>query len=191
MTNDVYTKEELKCLGSCGENVQIDSSVRFIAPHNIHIGNNVRIDAFCILSGTMGIEIGDYIHIASYCQLVASGGKIVMQDFSGLSSRCNIFTASDDYVSGTLTNPTVPNKFKKLKIGPVTLEKHVIIGCGSVIMPNCHLGFGSSVGALTFVSKSVKSGDVISGQPSKVLTTRNLEKLKAMEESFLQEKQKR
>lgn len=179
-----YSQEELKCLGSVGKNVLVDNTVQFTSPKNIHLADNVRIDAYCILSGTQGIEIGSQVHIASFCQLVASGGKITMQDFSGLSSRVSIFTASDDYVTGTLTNPTVPDQFKKLKIGPVVLEKHVIVGCGTIIMPNCNLGFGCSVGALTFVSKNIQSGDVVSGQPAKVLTTRNLEALRENEEKY-------
>lgn len=176
-----YSQKELKCLGSVGNNVQIDKSVLFIAPNNIHISDNVRIDAFCILSGAQGIEIGSQVHIASYCQLIASGGKITMQDFSGISSKVSIFTASDDYVNGTLTNPTIPDQFKKVKTGPVILEKHVIIGCGSIVMPNCILEFGCSVGALTFVNKTVLSGDVVAGQPAKKIANRNLSKLKEME----------
>ena len=179
-----YSQEELKCLGGMGENVLIDRSVILISPQNIHVGSNVRIDAFCMLSGTNGIIIGNQVHIAPYCQLVSSGGVIAMGDFSGLSARVSVFTASDDYVTGTLTNPTVPDRFKKLKFGPVTLEKHVIVGCGAVIMPNCTLEFGCSVGALTFVGKSVKSGDVISGQPAKILTTRNLDKLRESEAEY-------
>jgi dTDP-4-amino-4,6-dideoxy-D-glucose acyltransferase len=184
MISSWYSKEELKCLGHVGENVLIDHSVVLICPENIYIGSNVRVDAFCMLSGTQGIRIGNQVHIAPYCQLVSAGGIITMEDFSGLSARVSIFTASDDYVGGTLTNPTVPDRFKKLKTGPVVLEKHVIIGCGSVIMPNCTLGFGSSVGALSFVGKSVKSGDVVSGQPAKTLTTRNLNKLRESETEY-------
>jgi len=179
-----YSEEDLKCLGSVGKNVKIDKTVHLIAPENIHIKDNVRIDAFCILSGTKGIMINNQVHIAPYCQLVASGGIITMQDFSGLSSRVSIFTASDDYVSGTLTNPTIPSEFKKLKIGNVLLEKHVIVGCGSIIMPNSILEFGCSVGALTFVNKNVKSGEVVSGQPAKTITYRNLNKLMKMEEEY-------
>ena len=181
---EIYSKEDLKCLGSVGENVQIDKTVIFISPEKIHIGNNVRIDAFCILVGTLGIEIGDYIHIASYCQLSASGGKITMHDFSGLSSRVSIFTASDDYVDGYLTNPTVPNPFKKLKIGDVTLYKHVIVGCGAIIMPGIQLGGGSSVGALAFVNKKVDAYMVVAGNPAKPIAVRNKDRLRDIEKEF-------
>lgn len=181
---ETYSKEDLLILGSCGENVQIDKSVLFINPNNIKIGNNVRIDAFCILSGTNGIEIGDYVHIAPYCQLVASGGKIEMHNFTAISSRSSIFTASDDYVDGYMTNPMIPDKYKKLKTGAVVLNKHTIVGCGSVIMPNCILGEGSSVGALSFVNKNVDEYTVVGGSPAKPIMKRNKERLIEMEKLF-------
>lgn len=180
----IYSMEDLQFLGGFGKNIQVDKSVIFISPQNIYLGDNVRIDAFCMLSGSQGIEIGSQVHIAPYCQLAAAGGKITMQDFSGLSSRVSIFTASDDYVGGSLTNPMTPNQLKKLKLGPVILEKHVIIGCGTVIMPNITCQFGSSVGALSFVNRNVLSGNVVSGQPAKIISTRNLEKLKENEAEY-------
>lgn len=110
----LYSYDELKILGSVGKNVQIDTTVQFIHPEKIFIGDNVRIDAFSILSGTNGIEIGDFIHLAPYNQLVASGGKITLQNFAALASRTSIFTASDDFTDGFLTSPMVPLQFRKL-----------------------------------------------------------------------------
>lgn len=190
MTNDFYTEEELKCLGSCGTNVQIDRSVKLLSPQNIHIGNDVRIDAFSFLSGRFGIIIGNNVHIAVYNQLMASGDTITIHDFVGISARCSIFTASDDYVDGWLTGPTVPFEYRKVKAGPITFHKHAIIGAGTVIMPDCIFGEGSSVGALSFVNKSVPNYTVVSGNPAKFLKVRNKDKLMEMERLYLQSKQK-
>lgn len=58
------------------------------------IGNNVRIDDFYILSGKL--TLCNNIHISSFCALYGSNG-IIMNDFSGLSPRTTIFSASDDF----------------------------------------------------------------------------------------------
>lgn len=188
MNDNFFTPEELKCFASCGEKVLVDRTVVLINPANIHLGNKVRIDAFTVLNASaFEIVIGSYIHISSHCQLAASGGKIEMQDFSGLSSRVSIFTASDDYVGGSLTNPMLPNQYKKMKYGPVSLQKHVIIGCGTVIMPNLTLGIGSAVGALSFVNKNVYEYTVVSGHPAKKICDRNKEALLENELKFLEE----
>lgn len=186
---DIYNEQDLKQLGSCGDNVQIDKSVRLLMPQNIHIGNNVRIDAFSFLSGLNGIVIGNNVHIAVYNQIMASGDMVTIGNFVGISARCSVFTASDDYVDGWLTGPTVPMEYRKLKYGPVTFEDHAIIGAGSVIMPDCTLKTGCAVGALTFINKSVPEYAVVSGNPFKILKMRDKENLLKMEQKFLQEKQ--
>jgi galactoside O-acetyltransferase len=178
------SKEDLKRFGSCGENVQIDSSVQFIHPENIHIGSNVRIDALSFLSAGKGIIIGNNVHIAFNVQLAGNGGLITLEDFVGMAARCNIFTATDDYKEGYLTGPTVPDEYKKVEAGPVTLERHVIVGCGSVILPNITLKVGSSVGALSLISKDVSEYTIVAGCPIRVLGYRNRERLEKLEHEY-------
>lgn len=181
---DFYTEDDLAKLGSCGKNVRIDSSVKILSPQNVHIGDNVRIDAFCFFSAQTAIRIGNNVHISLYTQLGAAGAPIIIEDFAGISSRVNIFTTTDDYSEGWMTNPTVPDRFKKVKGGPVTLQKHVIIGCGSVIMPNVVLETGCSVGALSFVNKTVPEFTVVAGNPMRLIGKRNKERLLALEKEF-------
>lgn len=182
--SDFYTEERLKELGSCGTNVKIDSSVKIINPKNVHIGNNVRIDAFCFFSASNPIIIGNNVHISLYTQLGAAGGTITLEDFSGISSRVSIFTTTDDYSQGWMTNPTIPDKFKKVKAGSVMLHKHVIIGCGSVVMPGVTLGTGCSVGALSFVNKSVPEFTIVTGIPMRLIGKRNKERLLELESEY-------
>lgn len=88
-----------------------------------------------------------------------------MADFSGLSPRCSIFTSMEDYVEGHMTNPTIPCEFKKVKTASVKLEKHVIVGSGSIIMPGITLKMGASVGALSFVNKDVPGFHIVGCTP--------------------------
>lgn len=171
-----YSYNELKSFGiaEIGENVMIHRTVQFFLPQNIYLRNNVRIDCFSILSaGKEGIYIGNRVHIAAGCYLFGGGGRIELNDFCGLSSRVTIYTSTDDYSSGYMTNPTVSIEYRNVTNGPVILHKHALIGASSVVMPNVELGAASSVGALSFVYKSVESLNIVHGNPSRVIGKRS------------------
>ena len=165
---DHFSRDELLAMGirSVGAPVWVDRSVRFFGPERISMGSRVRIDCFAILSaGTEGIRIGSHVHIAAGCFLFGSGGEIVLEDFAGLSSRVSVYTASDDYLGGHLTNPTVPDEYRKIQRGRVHLGRHVIVGSGAVLLPGVSLGAGAAVGALTVVRKSVPNCAIVYGNP--------------------------
>ena len=130
-----------------GENVRIGRTCTIVGLENITIGNNVRIDGYCTISAAEGglLTIGSFIHIGAYCSLLAGQG-IHMADFSGLSQGVRIYSKSDDYSGRHLTNPTIPAKFAGASGGPVSLERHVIIGAGSRVPPyqSRHLAFAAS-----------------------------------------------
>lgn len=176
-----------------GRDVTIDPSIRLFGdPAKLRIGDNVRIDAFCLISiGEQGISIGRNVHIATGCFLFGGGGRVTLEDFSGLSARVTIYTASDDYLTGCLTNPTVDAAFRHLDIGPVCLEAHAIVGAGSVILPDTTVGFGAAVGALTVVRKDVAPGSIVVGNPARATgIKRDLEKLRRLERQYLAEQQR-
>ncbi len=170
-----YNSEELANIGlnGYGENVLVSKSVSFYNPERITLGNNVRIDDYCVLSaGDNGIFIGNNVHIAVFCSLMGRG-EIKVSDFSGLSSRVSIYSSTDDYSGNYLTNPTVSSEFTNVISGAVILEKHVIVGSGSVILPNVILHTGAAIGALTLVKKSCDEFCVYLGVPAKKIMKRN------------------
>jgi len=175
--------------GRLGTNVTIHPTAVFFNPENVFLGNNVRIDCFCLLSaGPEGIHVGNNIHLAAGVYIFGGGGKVLLENFCNLSSRVAVYTASDDYSEGYLTNPTVPEKYKKVRRGPVVLRRHALVGSGSVIMPGVELGVGASVGALSFVNKSVGDFQIVSGKPLKVIGTRG-QRLLDLEKEYLNETQ--
>lgn len=169
-----YSTEELqKLLGHVGSNVNIHRTVLFFNPKQIFIGSNVRIDCYSLLSaGSAGIHIGNYIHIAASTHLFGNGGQIRLEDFCNLSSRVSLFTSTDDYAEGYMTNPMVPEHYKKVEHGSIILRKHAIIGCGSVVLPHVEIGLGSAVGALSLVKKNIAEFTIAGGIPAKKLGER-------------------
>lgn len=184
-----YTNDELRSLGiGFGNNVSVHSSVEFFNPSRIKLGSDVRIDCFCVISAGEQVTIGNNVHLASGVSIFGSRG-VEIRDFVGLSNRVSIFTASDDYSTGFLTNPTIPEQFRNVSGAKVVLDEHVIVGCGSVIMPGVTLARGVAVGALSFVNKSVPEYFIVSGNPVRKLGVRNSDRLATLERQFRASKQ--
>jgi acetyltransferase-like isoleucine patch superfamily enzyme len=148
-----------------GKNILISDKASIITPSKIEIGDNTRIDDFSLLYGS--ISLGKNVHITPMCLLGAGDVEIFLNDFSTLAYGVKIFSQSDDYIDGYMTNSTIDNDFKKIDSGKVVLEKHVIIGTNSVIFPGCRLREGTSVGAMSLIKSDTKSWSVYSGVPAK------------------------
>jgi galactoside O-acetyltransferase len=172
-----YSDEELSKIGfrKIGHNVKISRFARFYDVGSMEIGNNVRIDDFCILSGK--IRLGNYIHISAYVALYGSAG-IELDDFSGVSPRCTIFSASDDFGGDFMIGPLVPNNLTNVIKGKVHLKKYVQIGAGSVIMPAVTVNEGAVVGAMSLVRKSTEEWMIYAGIPAKIVRKRAKEIIK-------------
>jgi galactoside O-acetyltransferase len=155
-----------------GHNVKISKVATVIGLEDIEIGNNVRIDDFTIIIASGGwVNIGSFVHIAAHCVISGSNG-ITLEDFSGLSHGVKIYSASDDYTGVSMTNPLVPEKYKKTIKGAVNIGRHAIVGSGSVVLPNTEINEGCSIGALSLVKGRLQSWSVYSGCPVKRLKSR-------------------
>lgn len=175
MESSFYSNREVKRLGfqSIGNNVLISKKASFYGEKNISIGDNVRIDDFCIISGN--IKIGSFVHIAAYSSIFAGDSPIVINDFVNISSRVSIYGKSDDYSGESLTSPLIPDKYKNIKDESVIIEKYVIIGTGSTILPGCTLFEGSAIGAMSLITSSTKEYTIWAGIPAIYLKKRKKE----------------
>lgn len=184
-----YTEDDLQHAGfrHVGSNVRVAKNCVIVGMENISLGNNVRIDGYSTLVAAGGghIRIGNHVHIGGYCFLSGAAG-ITLDDFSGLSQGVRLYSKTDDYSGASLTNPTVPEEFTNCKSGPVHLGRHVIIGSGSVVLPDITIGDGVAVGALSLVTKSLQSWGIYAGTPAKRLKNRARDLLAA--ETLLLEK---
>ncbi len=183
--NSFLSTDELNELGlaSFGDNVLISRKASIYGAENISIGNNVRIDDFCILSGK--ISICNYIHIAAYTALYGGEKGIVINNFSNISSKITIYSISDDYSGETMTNPMIPDKYKKVRSERVVIERHVIIGSGCVVLPGVVLKEGSSFGAMSLINRSSEPWSINVGIPFKKIKNRS-KKLLELEKEFME-----
>lgn len=179
-----YSDEEMANLGfkRLGKNVRLSKLASIYNHDQIEIGDHSRIDDFCVLSGK--VRIGRNVHIAVFCNLAGGELGITMEDFSGLAYGCNVFTQSDDYSGRTLTNPTVPDQYKKEIKAAITIGRHSIIGTQSIIFPGVHLAEGTSVGAMTMMTRSSEAWSVYFGCPGRKLKDRKRDLLE-LEAAYL------
>ena len=182
-----HTLEKLEEMGFkfIGKNVKISDKASIYNCDQIEIGDNSRIDDFCVISGK--IKIGRNVHLAPFC-LVAGGEKgITFEDFTGLAYQVQVFTQSDDYSGKTLTNPTIPTKYKTEIKKEITLGRHSIVGASSIIMPGVVLAEGTSVGAMSLIRKSTKPWGIYLGNPAKRIKDRKKDLLELEKEYMCKE----
>lgn len=183
--NTFLSKDELAQLGikEYGYDVLIGRNVILYEPNKLRIGNHVRIDDFTIISGN--VTLNNYIHISHFCGLYGGDSGIVMDDFSGLSAKCSIYADSDDYSGDSMTNPTIPIKYRpKLVSAPVRIARHAIIGCGSVVLPGVTVAEGTAIGSMGLCNKTTEAWSIYTGIPAQKSGTRKKELL-SLEQEFL------
>lgn len=178
------TEQQLERMGfgRLGRRVLISDKASIYNPELLEIGDHSRIDDFCVISGK--VSIGRNVHIAVFTNLAGGSEGIVMEDFSGCAYGCQIFSQSDDYSGRTLTNPTVPGRFKREIKKAVRIGRHSIIGTYSVVFPGVIMGEGTSVGAMSVVTKSTEPWSIYVGNPARRLKGRRRDML-ALEREYL------
>lgn len=166
-----YTETELFSIGfkKIGKNVLISRKASFYGANKMSIGSDVRIDDFCILSGN--VTLGSHIHIAAYSALYGLQG-IEMEDYTGLSPRCTIFSATDDFGGNYLISPMVDESLTNVTGGKVLIKRYTQIGANTIIMPNITIEEGVAVGSMSFVNKSLAEWSIYAGIPAKRIKDR-------------------
>lgn len=84
-----------------------------------------------------------------------------------------------------MTNPTIPDNYKKIIYGKVTIGRHSIIGSGTTILPGVTLEEGTSIGANSLVNKSTEPWGIYVGSPIRKLKDRKKDLLE-LEKEFLE-----
>lgn len=171
MATSFYSEEELAKIGfkSYGEKVLVSRHCSIYGASNISIGSNVRIDDFCILSGI--ITLGSNIHISAYTALYGGFG-IVMEDYTGISQRCTLISASDDFSGGNLVGPIHPEGTTYVTGGPIVMKRFSHIAAHCCILPNVTIAEGCVIGAMSLVKKDTEPWTIYVGTPAKRLKPR-------------------
>ena len=186
MSDMYYTRDELVDIGFeiVGRNNKISRLAKFYASKGSVLGSNTRIDDFCLFKGK--VEFGNYVHVAGFCLFSGVGGTIKIGDYSGFSSHCSIWTATEDFINPTLTSPSLNKHFSKSISDDITFGKSVKVGTQCVFLPGTDVGFGTSIAANTIVSSKIKNGSIIGPKERhhKLYGYRDLDKIIKLQKKF-------
>ena len=177
MTSDFLTRAEIEEVGfaGIGEGAQISRRAALFGPERMVIGPQTRIDAFCVLSAAPGgLRIGRNVHVSAHATILGRA-TVDIGDFCTLSVRCSIFSSNDDFSGIGMTNPTVPNEYRRPVDAAVRMGDHVIVGCGSVILCGVTIGRSAAIGALSLVKADVPPLAIVAGSPARRVGTRGIE----------------
>ena len=159
-----------------GQNIKIKKSVQFHFCENIELGSNLRIDDFTILTGGGGLSIGDYVHISSHSNILGKEG-IEIDDYVTIAPSVNIFSSTDDYHGIKLHHPELDSSKVGGYGGKVKINKHVIIGSHSTIMPNLVIQEGVAIGAHSLIKCDLIKWKIYAGIPAKIIKDRKKDML--------------
>jgi galactoside O-acetyltransferase len=116
-----------------GENVLISTRAVFYEPEKMQFGDNARVDDFCLLSGS--VTLGRNVHLTAYTHIAGGEPGVTLGDFTTCAYGCHVLAQSDDYSGATMTNSTVPKRFKNETFSAVRIGRHVILGIGTIVLP--------------------------------------------------------
>jgi galactoside O-acetyltransferase len=76
----------------------------------------------------------------------------------------------------------VPMEYKgNAVIGNIILNKHCIVGAGSVILPNVTFQEGACIGALSLANKNLEAWKLYAGVPVRLIKERNRDQILELE----------
>jgi maltose O-acetyltransferase len=126
-------------LGAAGNSVTVRSPFYCDYGYNIHLGNEVFLNVGCVLLDVVRIEIGDGCKVGPYVQLL------------------------------TADHPRDPElRRQRLEHGrPIQIGRNVWIGGGAIILPGLTVGDDAIIGAGSVVTRDVRAGSTVVGNPAR------------------------
>jgi len=131
----------------------------------------------CMIHPPFNISFGSHIHMGKWCFVNAGAtflddGLITLGDFVAIGPNVQLITATHPLRPEdrfTMKDEGFP-PFEVANIAkPITIESHVWIGAGAIILPGITIGAGAVVGAGSVVTKDVAPRMVVAGNPARVI----------------------
>lgn len=104
-----------------------------------------------MVQNSESLKLGNFTDIGAFTVINASNG-VVIEDEVQVGPHCAILSAS-----------TIDDKY-----GQIVLKKNCKIGSHCTIMPNVTVGENTTIGAHSFVNKSIPDNVIAFGVPCKI-----------------------
>ncbi len=176
-----------KKLGHMGRNVYIHPTVTLNRAEKIYISDDCRLYRGSFLNSRtrkdIGIHLGKGVKIHEYSYVVAYGGVIFLDDYSGVGYHCvigghgGLTVGKYTMISGLTYIVPANHSFKTREIPylhqketkkGITIGDNVWIGAKCVILDGVTIGDNSVIGAGSVVTKNVPPNVLALGTPANV-----------------------
>jgi acetyltransferase-like isoleucine patch superfamily enzyme len=184
----MFSRDELLSMGFAyvGQNVKVFKNSTLVKCENIYLGDACQIDDFVHIIASEPLRIGRRVHIACYSS-IAGGGEVSIEDYCGLSAGCRLISGSEDFMGGGMTNPCIPEKFRKVTRSHILIKKHSILGTNTIVYPGVTINEGVATGSATIVNKDLESWGLYMGAPAKRIKERPREMILSLEQELIKE----
>lgn len=128
------------------------------------MGENCYIQPPIYMNIGDNIFIGNRVSINPYFKCMAAG-KVTIEDDVKIATGVSVLTNGHDFYERSV-----------LTIKDVLIKKNAWIGAGAIILAGVTIGENAVVGAGSVVTHDVKDGEVVAGNPARVIRTLDLNK---------------
>jgi len=160
-------------LGAIGKGSYIHSPLVIARPDRIFLGNRVSIGPGARLEIIQSSEtrlpsliVGDGTNFEQNVH-IACHSKIVIGENVSITARCSIVDVNHPFVNPDLTKSLaslIEDECSYVEIGD-----RVLLGIGTVVLPNVRIGEGAVIGANSVVTRDIPPFAIAAGAPAKVL----------------------
>jgi galactoside O-acetyltransferase len=184
----MYTQDELSTMGFAylGNNVKVFKRSTLVNCSNIYLGDGCQLDDFVHIIAAKPVRVGKRVHIACFSS-IAGGGEVTIDDYCGLSAGCRLISGSEDFMGGGMTNPCVPEKYRKVNRSYIHIKKHSILGTNTIVYPGITIHEGVATGSGAIVNKDLDSWGLYMGAPAKRIKERPSELILQFEKELIAE----
>lgn len=148
-------------LGSCGREVVISYSAKFVTPKRIHIGNNCKIAERATLSSENVLSklvVGDNCVIGRDVLLDYTGGIEIGRN-TEFNPEANIYTHDHKHENFALTYSR-----------PLLIGSYVRFGARCIVLSSVKtIGDGAIIAAGAVVTKPVPEYSIVAGNPARIV----------------------
>jgi len=165
-------------LQKMGMETIVGKTVRIRKPERVQLGHHTIIDDFTYVS--CGLTVGNYTHLGANGVYIGGEAYITIGDFVNIAPGCRIIAASNDFSSGGLVGPAIPEEFaNKSIIANIEIADHVLLATNTVILPGINIPEGVSTGAFTLITPKteLKPWTLYAGIPARPIKKRESQRI--------------
>ena len=189
LNRKLFTQLITRMLYKCGKGVHFEENVTFDNPDKIYIEDYCSIKKGTIIRSRVnekriGIKIGKNVKIHEYSYIDDYGGKIYIDDNSGIGQLCiiggqggvhigkNCMIAGHTYIipaNHRFNEKNKPFKNQGESKKGIRISDNVWVGAGCIILDGVSIGRNTVIGAGSVVTRSIPSNVIAVGIPARVI----------------------